>query len=160
MPSGYCTVREISNLKWGQYPMDLLRITTDSGKHDATGCRRRQETLRKLRRVRRVTPQASQSVRGSSQVSIVVLKVSTYTWSQGVIGISNLSLFIGPFEILDRLVRCPIGCVTSSLSHSSQVVHVSLTSEVTSIIPLHIVLYPVDQIREDLSCLEVPDVYV
>ncbi|GKF60515.1 putative nucleotidyltransferase, ribonuclease H, partial [Tanacetum coccineum] len=67
------------------------------------------------------------------------------------------SRFIGPFEILDcigevsyRLVLPP------QLSHVHNVFHVSLLRGY-NYHPLHVVSYPLDQIREDLSFVEEPE---
>ncbi|GKB32671.1 hypothetical protein Tco_0872072 [Tanacetum coccineum] len=61
--------------------------------------------------------------------------------------------FIGPFEILDR-----IGEVTYrlALSHVHNVFHVLLLRGY-NYHPLHVVSYPLDQIREDLSFVEEPE---
>nr|GFA48734.1 hypothetical protein [Tanacetum cinerariifolium] len=64
------------------------------------------------------------------------------------------SRFIGPFEILDRVGEVSYRlALPSQLSHVHNVFHVSLLRGY-KYHPLHVVSYPLDQIREDLSLVE------
>ncbi|GJV06853.1 retrotransposon protein, putative, ty3-gypsy subclass [Tanacetum coccineum] len=65
--------------------------------------------------------------------------------------------FIGPFEILDRVGEVSYRLVLPpQLSHVHNVFHVSLLRGY-KYHPLHVVSYPFDQIREDLSYTEEPE---
>ncbi|GKE36376.1 putative nucleotidyltransferase, ribonuclease H [Tanacetum coccineum] len=65
--------------------------------------------------------------------------------------------FIGPFEILDRLGEVSYHlALPPQLSHVHNVFHVSLLRGY-KYHPLHVVSYPFDQIREDLSYTEEPE---
>ncbi|GJV39292.1 hypothetical protein Tco_1417732 [Tanacetum coccineum] len=88
------------------------------------------EKLKDAQTRQKVTQQASQSIRSSSRVEQVFLKVSPYSWS------------------LRYLL---------SYLHVHNVFNVSLTQKVTSIHPSSVRLYPFDQIREDLSYTEEPE---
>nr|GFD47750.1 hypothetical protein [Tanacetum cinerariifolium] len=65
--------------------------------------------------------------------------------------------FIGPFEIFDRVgevsYRLPL---PPQLSHVHNVFHVSLLRGY-KYHPLHVISYPLDQIRTDLSYVEEPE---
>nr|GFA92355.1 hypothetical protein [Tanacetum cinerariifolium] len=63
--------------------------------------------------------------------------------------------FIGPFEILDRV--CEVSyclALPPQLSHVHNVFYVSLLRGYQ---PLHVISYPLDQIRADLSYVEEPE---
>ncbi|XP_071738661.1 uncharacterized protein [Rutidosis leptorrhynchoides] len=62
--------------------------------------------------------------------------------------------FIGPFEILERVgeVSCRLA-LSPTLSHVHNVFHVSCLRGY-NYSPLHVVQYPLHEIREDLSCEE------
>nr|GEU90860.1 putative nucleotidyltransferase, ribonuclease H [Tanacetum cinerariifolium] len=65
--------------------------------------------------------------------------------------------FIGPFEILDRVGEVSHRLALHlQLSHVHNVFHVSLLRGY-KYHPLHVVSYPLDQIREDLSLAEEPE---
>ncbi|GKF03745.1 putative nucleotidyltransferase, ribonuclease H, partial [Tanacetum coccineum] len=65
--------------------------------------------------------------------------------------------FIGPFEILDRVGEVYYRlALPLQLSHVHNVFHVSLLRGY-KYHPLHVVSYPFDQIREDLSYTEEPE---
>ncbi|GJR78284.1 putative nucleotidyltransferase, ribonuclease H [Tanacetum coccineum] len=65
--------------------------------------------------------------------------------------------FIGPFEILDRVGEVSYRlALPPQLSHVHNVFHVSLLRGY-KYHPLHVVSYPFDQIREDLSYTEEPE---
>ncbi|GJV43888.1 putative nucleotidyltransferase, ribonuclease H [Tanacetum coccineum] len=65
--------------------------------------------------------------------------------------------FIGPFEILDRIGEVSYRlALPPQLSHVHNVFHVSLLKGY-NYHPLHVVSYPLDQIREDLSFVEEPE---
>nr|GEW76683.1 putative nucleotidyltransferase, ribonuclease H [Tanacetum cinerariifolium] len=65
--------------------------------------------------------------------------------------------FIGSFEILDRVGKVSYRlALPSQLSHVHNVFHVSLLRGY-KYHPLHVVSYPLDQIREDLSLAEEPE---
>ncbi|GKA05332.1 retrotransposon protein, putative, ty3-gypsy subclass [Tanacetum coccineum] len=100
----------------------------------------------------------SQSVRVPAGVKNVFLKVSP---TRGVrrFGIKGkLSpRFIGPFEILDRVGEVSYRlALPPQLSHVHNVFHVSLLRGY-KYHPLHVISYPFDQIREDLSYTEEPE---
>ncbi|GJZ70666.1 putative nucleotidyltransferase, ribonuclease H [Tanacetum coccineum] len=85
----------------------------------------------------------------------VFLKVSPWKGVQrfGIKG--KLSpRFIGPFEVLEKVgeVACRLA-LPQALSHMHNVFHVS-TLRGYNYHPLHVVEYPLDKIREDLSCEE------
>nr|GFC80662.1 putative reverse transcriptase domain-containing protein [Tanacetum cinerariifolium] len=62
--------------------------------------------------------------------------------------------FIGPFEILDRVGEVSYRlALPPQLSHVHDVFHVSLLRGYTYH-PLHVISYPLDQIRTDLSYVE------
>nr|GEX57966.1 retrotransposable element Tf2 [Tanacetum cinerariifolium] len=61
--------------------------------------------------------------------------------------------FIGPFEILDRVGEVSYRSALPQLSHVHNVLHISLLRGY-KYHPLHVVSYPLDQIREDLSLAE------
>ncbi|GJT67556.1 putative reverse transcriptase domain-containing protein, partial [Tanacetum coccineum] len=65
--------------------------------------------------------------------------------------------FIGPFEILDKVGKVSYRlALPPQLSHVHNVFHVSLLRGY-NYHPLHVVSYPLDQIREDLSFVEEPE---
>ncbi|GKA17613.1 putative reverse transcriptase domain-containing protein [Tanacetum coccineum] len=65
--------------------------------------------------------------------------------------------FIGPFEFLDRIGKVSYRlALPPKLSHVHNVFHVSLLRGY-NYHPLHVVSYPLDQIREDLSFVEEPE---
>nr|GFA24250.1 putative reverse transcriptase domain-containing protein [Tanacetum cinerariifolium] len=65
--------------------------------------------------------------------------------------------FIGPFEILDRVGEVSYRlALPPQLSHVHNVFHVSLLRGY-KYHPLHVISYPLDQIRIDLSYVEEPD---
>ena len=65
--------------------------------------------------------------------------------------------FIGPFEILDRVGEVSYRLALSpQLSHVHNVFHVSLLRGY-KYHDLHVISYPLDQIREDLSYVEEPE---
>ncbi|GJU71083.1 putative nucleotidyltransferase, ribonuclease H [Tanacetum coccineum] len=65
--------------------------------------------------------------------------------------------FIGPFEILDRVGKVSYHlALPPQLSHVHNVFHVSLLRGY-KYHPLHVISYPFDQIREDLSYTEEPE---
>ncbi|GKF16392.1 putative nucleotidyltransferase, ribonuclease H [Tanacetum coccineum] len=65
--------------------------------------------------------------------------------------------FIGPFEILDRIGEVSYRlALPPQLSHVHNVFHVSLLRGY-KYHPLHVVSYPFDQIREDLSYTKEPE---
>ncbi|GJT65775.1 putative nucleotidyltransferase, ribonuclease H [Tanacetum coccineum] len=65
--------------------------------------------------------------------------------------------FIGPFEILDRVGEVSYRlALPSQLSHVHNVFHVSLLRGYMYH-PYHVVQYPFDKIREDLSFVEEPE---
>ncbi|GJU18474.1 retrotransposon protein, putative, ty3-gypsy subclass [Tanacetum coccineum] len=65
--------------------------------------------------------------------------------------------FIGPFEILDRIGEVSYRlALPPQLSHVHNVFHVSLLKGY-NYHPLHVVSYPLDQIRKDLSFVEEPE---
>nr|GFB34741.1 putative nucleotidyltransferase, ribonuclease H [Tanacetum cinerariifolium] len=65
--------------------------------------------------------------------------------------------FIGPFEILDRVGEVSYRlALPPQLSHVHNVFHVSLLRGY-KYHPLHVIAYPLDQIRADLSYVEEPD---
>nr|GFB47894.1 hypothetical protein [Tanacetum cinerariifolium] len=65
--------------------------------------------------------------------------------------------FIGPFEILYRVGEVSYRlALPSQLSHVYDVFHVSLLRGY-KYHPLHVISYPLDQIRTDLSYLEEPE---
>nr|GFC14906.1 hypothetical protein [Tanacetum cinerariifolium] len=65
--------------------------------------------------------------------------------------------FIGPFEILDRFGEVSYRlALPPQLSHVHDVFHVSLLRGY-KYHPLHVISYPLDQIRTDLSYEEEPD---
>ncbi|GJW42509.1 hypothetical protein Tco_0071308 [Tanacetum coccineum] len=67
------------------------------------------------------------------------------------------SRFIGPFEILDRVGEVSYRlALPPQLSHVHNVFHVSLLRGY-KYHPLHVISYPFDQIREDLSYTEEPE---
>ncbi|GKA59124.1 putative reverse transcriptase domain-containing protein [Tanacetum coccineum] len=67
------------------------------------------------------------------------------------------SCFIGPFEILDRVGEVSYRLtLPPQLSHVHNVFHASLLRGY-SYNPLHVVSYPLDHIREDLSFAEEPE---
>nr|GEY83789.1 retrotransposon protein, putative, Ty3-gypsy subclass [Tanacetum cinerariifolium] len=67
------------------------------------------------------------------------------------------SRFIGPFEILDRVGEVSYRfALPSQLSHVHNVFHVSLLRGY-NYHPYHVVQYPFDKIREDLSFAEEPE---
>nr|GEZ91919.1 hypothetical protein [Tanacetum cinerariifolium] len=65
--------------------------------------------------------------------------------------------FIGPFEILDRVGEVSYRlALPPQLSHVHDVFHVSLLRGY-KYHPLHLISYPLDQIRTDLSYVEEPE---
>ncbi|GKF11796.1 putative nucleotidyltransferase, ribonuclease H, partial [Tanacetum coccineum] len=65
--------------------------------------------------------------------------------------------FIGPFEILDRVGEVSYHlALPSQLSHVHNVFHVSILRGY-NYHPYHVVQYPFDKIREDLSFAEEPE---
>nr|GEU94849.1 hypothetical protein [Tanacetum cinerariifolium] len=65
--------------------------------------------------------------------------------------------FIGPFEILDRVGEVSYRlALPPQLSHVHNVFHVSLL-RAYKYHPLHVISYPLDQIRADLSYVEEPE---
>nr|GFA21396.1 putative reverse transcriptase domain-containing protein [Tanacetum cinerariifolium] len=65
--------------------------------------------------------------------------------------------FIGPFEILDRVGEVSYRlALPTQLSHVHNVFHVSLLRGY-KYHPLHVISYPLDQIRTDLSYVEEPE---
>nr|GFB83189.1 hypothetical protein [Tanacetum cinerariifolium] len=65
--------------------------------------------------------------------------------------------FIGPFEILDRVGEVSYRlALPPQLSHVHNVFHVSLLRGY-KYHPLHVISYPLDQIRTDLSYVEEPE---
>ncbi|GKF01445.1 putative reverse transcriptase domain-containing protein, partial [Tanacetum coccineum] len=65
--------------------------------------------------------------------------------------------FFGPFEILDKVGEASYRlALPPQLSHVHNVFHVSLLRGY-NYHPLHVVSYPLDQIREDLSFVEEPE---
>nr|GFC47022.1 putative nucleotidyltransferase, ribonuclease H [Tanacetum cinerariifolium] len=65
--------------------------------------------------------------------------------------------FIGPFEILDRVGKVSYRlALPPQLSHVHNVFHVSLLRGY-KYHPLHVISYPLDQIRADLSYVEEPE---
>nr|GFC97068.1 putative reverse transcriptase domain-containing protein [Tanacetum cinerariifolium] len=65
--------------------------------------------------------------------------------------------FIGPFEILDRVGEVSYRlALPPQLSHVHNVFHVSLLRGY-KYHPLHVISYPLDQIRIDLSYVEEPE---
>nr|GFC48122.1 hypothetical protein [Tanacetum cinerariifolium] len=65
--------------------------------------------------------------------------------------------FIGPFEILDRVGEVSYRlALPPQLSHVHNVFHVSLLRGYMYY-PLHVISYPLDQIRTDLSYVEEPE---
>nr|GEZ91954.1 putative nucleotidyltransferase, ribonuclease H [Tanacetum cinerariifolium] len=65
--------------------------------------------------------------------------------------------FIGPFEILDRVGEVSYRlALPPQLSHVHDVFHVSLLRGY-KYHPLHVISYPLDQIRTDLSYVEEPE---
>nr|GFC35681.1 hypothetical protein [Tanacetum cinerariifolium] len=65
--------------------------------------------------------------------------------------------FIGPFEILDRVGEVSDRlALPPQLSHVHNVFHVSLLRGY-KYYPLHVISYPLDQIRTDLSYVEEPE---
>nr|GEZ84606.1 hypothetical protein [Tanacetum cinerariifolium] len=65
--------------------------------------------------------------------------------------------FIGPFEILDRVGEVLYRlALPPQLSHVHNVFHVSLLRGY-KYYPLHVISYPLDQIRTDLSYVEEPE---
>nr|GFB29173.1 putative reverse transcriptase domain-containing protein [Tanacetum cinerariifolium] len=65
--------------------------------------------------------------------------------------------FIGPFEILDRVSEVSYRlALPPQLSHVHDVFHVSLLRGY-KYHPLHVISYPLDQIRTDLSNVEEPE---
>ncbi|GKC57443.1 hypothetical protein Tco_1085041 [Tanacetum coccineum] len=65
--------------------------------------------------------------------------------------------FIGPFEILDRIGKVSYRlALPPQLSHVHNVFNVSLLRGY-NYHPLHVVQYPFDKIREDLSFIEEPE---
>ncbi|GKB36098.1 putative reverse transcriptase domain-containing protein [Tanacetum coccineum] len=67
------------------------------------------------------------------------------------------SCFIGPFEILDRVGKVSHRlALPPQLSHVHNVFHASLLRDYNYHL-LHVVSYPLDQIREDLSFAEEPE---
>nr|GFA90788.1 hypothetical protein [Tanacetum cinerariifolium] len=68
--------------------------------------------------------------------------------------------FIGPFEILDRVGEVSYRlALPPQLSHVHDVFHVSLLREY-KYHPLHVITYPLDQIRKDLSYEEEPEAII
>nr|GFB94383.1 putative nucleotidyltransferase, ribonuclease H [Tanacetum cinerariifolium] len=68
--------------------------------------------------------------------------------------------FIGPFEILDRVGEVSYRlALPPQLSHVHNVFHVSLLSGY-KYHPLHVISYPLDQIRTDLSYVEEPEAII
>ncbi|GJS40600.1 putative reverse transcriptase domain-containing protein [Tanacetum coccineum] len=116
------------------------------------------KALRKLSTVRRVTPDRHRRALEFQPGEHVFLKVSP---TRGVrrFGIKGkLSpRFIGPFEILDRVGEVSYRlALPPQLSHVHNVFHVSLLRGY-KYHPLHVISYPFDQIREDLSYTEEPE---
>nr|GFC83716.1 putative reverse transcriptase domain-containing protein [Tanacetum cinerariifolium] len=65
--------------------------------------------------------------------------------------------FIGPFEILDRVGEVSYRlALPPQLSHVHDVFHVSLPRGY-KYHPLHVISYPLDQVRRDLSYVEEPE---
>nr|GFB56542.1 putative reverse transcriptase domain-containing protein [Tanacetum cinerariifolium] len=65
--------------------------------------------------------------------------------------------FIGPFEILDHVVKVSYRlALPPQLSHVHNVFHISLLTGY-KYHPLHVVSYPLDQIRADFSYVEEPE---
>nr|GEY54657.1 hypothetical protein [Tanacetum cinerariifolium] len=65
--------------------------------------------------------------------------------------------FIGPFEILERVGEVSYRlALPPQLSHVHNVFHVSFLRGYTYH-PLHVISYPLDQIRTDLSYIEEPE---
>nr|GFB53293.1 hypothetical protein [Tanacetum cinerariifolium] len=65
--------------------------------------------------------------------------------------------FIGPFEILDRVGEVSYRlALPPQLSHVHNIFHVSLLRGGYKYHPLHVILYPLDQICIDLSYVEEP----
>nr|GEZ67098.1 hypothetical protein [Tanacetum cinerariifolium] len=65
--------------------------------------------------------------------------------------------FIGPFEILDRVGEVSYRlALPPQLSHVHDVFHVSLLRGY-KYLPLHVISYPLDQIRTELSYVEEPE---
>nr|GFA96104.1 hypothetical protein [Tanacetum cinerariifolium] len=65
--------------------------------------------------------------------------------------------FIGPFEILDRVAKVSYRlALPPQLSHVHNVFHVSLLRGY-NYHPYHVIQYPFDKIREDLSFAEEPE---
>nr|GEY21738.1 hypothetical protein [Tanacetum cinerariifolium] len=68
--------------------------------------------------------------------------------------------FIGPFEILDRVGEVSYRlALPPQLSHVHDVFHVSLLRGY-KYHPLHVITYPLDQIRTDLSYVEEPEAII
>nr|GEZ90949.1 hypothetical protein [Tanacetum cinerariifolium] len=68
--------------------------------------------------------------------------------------------FIGPFEILDRVSEVSYRlALPPQLSHVHDVFHVSLLRRY-KYHPLHVITYPLDQIRTDLSYEEEPEAII
>nr|GFB85330.1 hypothetical protein [Tanacetum cinerariifolium] len=68
--------------------------------------------------------------------------------------------FIGPFEILDRVGEVSYRlALPSQLSHIHDVFRVSLLKGY-KYHPLHVITYPLDQIRTDLSYEEEPEAII
>nr|GFC61608.1 putative reverse transcriptase domain-containing protein [Tanacetum cinerariifolium] len=68
--------------------------------------------------------------------------------------------FIGPFEILDRVGEVSYRlALPPQLSHVHDVFHVSLLRGY-KYHPLHVITYPLDQIRTDLSYEEEPEAII
>nr|GFD48391.1 hypothetical protein [Tanacetum cinerariifolium] len=68
--------------------------------------------------------------------------------------------FIGPFEILDRVGEVSYRlALPPQLSHVHDVFHVSLLRGY-KYRPLHVIMYPLDQIRTGLSYVEEPEAII
>nr|GFD08266.1 putative reverse transcriptase domain-containing protein [Tanacetum cinerariifolium] len=66
--------------------------------------------------------------------------------------------FIGPFEILDRVGEVSYRlALPPQLSHVHNVFYVSLLRGGYKYHPLHVISYPFDQIRADLSYVKEPE---
>nr|GEV89358.1 hypothetical protein [Tanacetum cinerariifolium] len=77
-------------------------------------------------------------------------------WDQGKLS----PRFIGPFEILDRVGKVSYRlALPPQLSHVHDVFHVSLLKGY-KYHPLHVITYPLDQIRTDLSYEEEPEAII
>ncbi|GJU11653.1 retrotransposon protein, putative, ty3-gypsy subclass [Tanacetum coccineum] len=90
--------------------------------------------------------------------NLFFLKLSPFTWSQTFwVSRAALVLFLRSVEILDRVGEVSYRlALPPQLSHVHNVFHVSLLRGY-KYHPLHVVSYPFDQIREDLSYTEEPE---